>query len=445
MIDGNIPQWNASRYTFVDSGKSVDNFVDKIAATNTYLIYAVRPQSLGGDNTSIIAGQYDGTLIPGNFRIQMSGIDGTFTVGNPTRIYHATNKNYVDTNFVKILAGRKAIAYGNDGNGDLTTWDIRDAAVQASIAYRRSNGTGQLSVAYPTLDGDATNKEYVDDAIYNAFDELNIEDGTGSYSLLQKETITHQGQATGRGAIVFGGFRGDKPNNTPNTIPNDDASVNNLDQDAYNDTVPKVVGIQSAVFGAGNRAYGDWNFIAGKDSKTTSRGSFAFGGKNYVGDPLNTSKYLWSMAVGGLNVINSDYSFAAGSKNHLLGSYSMGLGYDNTLRGASAKAIGNGNLIDNSGGYSVAIGNGLLIDLPLQIALGNYNIPGDVNALLVLGNGTSGAERSNAFEVTKTGIARAYGTPNGSYDLTPKSYVDSELSTKINTSTIDQAFFDSLY
>lgn len=258
--------------------------------------------------------------------------------------------------------------------------------------------------------------------------DLNIENGTGTYSLVQKETSAHKGQATGNGSVVFGGFRGDKPNNTPNPIPSDDATVSNISSDDYNDTISKVAGIQSAVFGAGNRAYGDWNFIAGKDSKTTSRGSFAFGGKNYVGDPSNPSKYLWSMAVGSLNVISSDYSFAAGSKNTLSNSYQIGLGYDNRLRGASTKAIGNGNLIGDSGGYSIAVGNGLLVNLPLQIALGNYNTPGDANTLLVLGNGASGTARSNAFEVTKSGIARAYGTPVGDNDLTPKSYVDARVS-----------------
>lgn len=258
--------------------------------------------------------------------------------------------------------------------------------------------------------------------------DLNIENGTGTYSLVQKETSAHKGQATGNGSVVFGGFRGDKPNDTPNPIPADDATVSNISSDNYNDTISKVAGIQSAVFGAGNRAYGDWNFIVGKDSKTTSRGSFAFGGKNYVGDPSTPNKYLWSMAVGSLNVIGSDYSFAAGSKNNLSGSYSMGLGYDNILRSASAKAIGNSNLIGDSGGYSIAVGNGLLINLPLQIALGNYNTPGDANTLLVLGNGAADNARSNAFEVTKSGIARAYGTPVGDNDLTPKNYVDARVS-----------------
>lgn len=268
--------------------------------------------------------------------------------------------------------------------------------------------------------------------------DLNLENGTGDYSIVQKETSAHKGQATGKGSIVFGGFRGDKPNNTPNPIPADDATVSNISSDAYNDTVSKVAGIQSVVFGAGNRAYGDWNFIAGKDSKTTSRGSFAFGGKNYVGDPSNPSKYLWSMAVGGSNIIGSDYSFAAGSKNHLSSSYQIGLGYDNILRSNSAKAIGNSNIIDNNGNYSIAIGNGLRITQPSQIALGNYNTPGDANTLLVLGNGASETARSNAFEVTKTGIARAYGTPVGNNDLTPKNYVDARVSANpAETGTTD--------
>lgn len=47
-----------------------------------------------------------------------------------------------------------------------------------------------------------------------------------------------------------------------------------------------------------------------------------------------------------------------------------------------------------------------------------------VDYLFAIGNGTAETTRSNAFEVTDTGVARAYGTPVGNNDLTPKSYVD---------------------
>lgn len=300
---------------------------------------------------------------------------------------------------------------------------------------------------------------------------MNLENGTGTYSLVQKETSAHKGQATGKGSIVFGGFRGDKPNDMPNDIPSDDATVNNLDQDAYNDTVSKVAGIQSAVFGAGNRAYGDWNFIMGKDSKTASRGSFIFGGKCYVGDTSNPNLYLYSMAIGSANSITTPYSLASGHNNSisihgdasaviglnniLQASYSLLVGKGNSITNNgndafSSAAIGEGNTLNTSYGYalgrnnkirnpysvaigesniivnefSITIGRGLITREAGQIVLGKFNEDKISNCLLVLGNGADGIHRSNAFEITNTGVARAYGTVSSSNDLTPKSYVD---------------------
>lgn len=295
----------------------------------------------------------------------------------------------------------------------------------------------------------------------------NIENGTGDYSLVQKEVNGKQGEAIGRGSAIFGGFRGDKPNDTPNSIPTNDAAVNNLDQDDYNDTISKVTGVQSYVFGAGNRAYGNWNFIAGKDSKTTSRGSFAFGGKNYVGDPSNVNKYLWSIAIGSLNTVGSpntfaagtentvngdsavvlgrgnnvsttgyvmgisntvsgDYSVALGNMNNLTASWSSVLGSANTVSGRSGKAVGESNSVQ--GGYAIAIGNGLNVPYNFQIALGKYNAPMSSDILLAVGNGsgTSGAadEKSTAFEITNTGIAKVYGAPVGNNDVVRKLELD---------------------
>lgn len=55
-----------------------------------------------------------------------------------------------------------------------------------------------------------------------------------------------------------------------------------------------------------------------------------------------------------------------------------------------------------------------------------------VDYLFAIGNGTADNARHNAFEVTDTGVARAYGTPEDSYDLTPKSYIDAALQSKLD-------------
>lgn len=317
-------------------------------------------------------------------------------------------------------------------------------------------------------DGPMDKTLYVDDAPLISPD-LNIQNGTGDYSLIQKEASGKQGQATGNGSIAFGGFRGDKPNDSPNPIPNDDASVNNLDQDEYNDTISKVTGIQSYVFGAGNRAYGNWSFIMGKDSKTCSRAAYIFGSKNYVGNPNNGNMYLHSMAVGSLNSVNStntfvagtqntvtntdgavalgignsitnngyavgiantltsNYSVALGNMNTLSATYGGALGTNNTIYGAYGKAIGTSNTVNAN--FGITIGNGLSSSTEYQILLGKYNrISASSDILLALGNGTDTNNRSNAFEITTTGVVRAYGKPVGSYDVVRKRELDTKIS-----------------
>lgn len=359
-------------------------------------------------------------------------------------------------------SGRFAIGFNNVDKDD-TLFEIGNGA----NSDNRSNAfeVTRLGIAraygVPVGNNDLTPKNYVD----GLFANLNIKNGDGDYSLVQKEAIGKEGQATGRGSIVFGGFRGDKPDSTPNSIPGDDASVNKLDQEAYNDTISKVSGIQSYVFGAGNRAYGDWNFIMGKDSKTCSRAAYIFGGKNYVGNPNDGNMYLHSMAVGSLNTINSTNSFAAGTENTITnsdGGMALGIsnvvnaggsdaiGISNTVNGAYSAAVGSNNIasgqygtvlgvgnelqstynfalgVSNTvrGNYSGAFGVGLKTYWNKQYALGTYN---DFNSdtVLEVGNGDDNSHRSNAFEVTRTGVARAYGTISDDNDLTPKSYVDS--------------------
>ena len=321
------------------------------------------------------------------------------------------------------------ISLKSSENGEIINSKEIDLPIEYSLkSLRYADG----NLYYTTQNDD---ENYVD--ISPVLQLINVENGTGDYSLTQKEASGKQGQANGRGSVVFGGFRGDEPNDTPNSIPNDDASVNNLDQDAYNDTVSKATGIQSAVFGAGNRAYGDWNFIMGKDSKTCSRAAYIFGGKNYVGDPTNTSKYLYSMAVGSLNSIGSTNSFAAGSQNTVSADYAVSIGYQNSATAQGAMVFGMGSNAtgpsavafglntDSKGNSSFAAGRATSAeaDYSATFGLGTYAISGtvpqgafvigkfnkkDSTALFQIGNGTSGAtaDRSNAFEVTIDGYIR---------------------------------------
>ena len=242
----------------------------------------------------------------------------------------------------------------------------------------------------------------------------NLENGEGACSIQQKGEVDEKGaKAIGLGAVAFGGFRGDKPTETPDPIPADDATSDAI---ADIDTISIASGIQSAVFGAGNRAYGNWNFIAGKDNKTFQKGTFAFGGKNLVGYHGANNDYLFSAAFGELNTVLGRSSLAIGVKNEIsvYGEKSIAIGEENDVIHGYSAAVGFGNIVYSDSNY--ALGHYLKVGkenakngLEGQTAVGCYNAvkdeTGNAATLFMVGNGTSESDRSNAFEVLRNGSA----------------------------------------
>ena len=96
---------------------------------------------------------------------------GTIIVNTPTKIAHAANKKYVDeqvqaakdASVAKITTAKRI--YGTSSDGTTTTGYILngESAEAGSIPQRRSGG--RIVTGTPTVDADATNKKYVDDAI----------------------------------------------------------------------------------------------------------------------------------------------------------------------------------------------------------------------------------------------------------------------------------------
>ena len=172
----------------------------------------------------------------------------------------------------------------------------------------------------------------------------NIENGTGTGSIRQ---VTHKAanknpQATGLGAVAFGGFRGDKPNNQPDA----------------EDRISIAAGIQSATFGAGTQAHGNWDICAGKDSDTYQKTSFAFGGKCQAGDADESKQ--------------NDYSFAFAANE------------DNKAIARGSAAFGRYNTTYNPG----------------EFVCGNYADENrDAATVFLVGGGVSNDRRHNAFEV----------------------------------------------
>lgn len=308
--------------------------------------------------------------------------------------------------------------------------------------------------------------------------DLNIKNGIGQFSLQQKisEDNIKNPRATGLGAIAFGGFRGDKPNGIPDE---EDRS-----------TVAE--GIQSFAFGAGTYAHGNWSVAGGKDSDAYQQGSVVIGGAcqagmteeefdnyygrvvqigfidrpeiygevlvplyqnfynvpiklyridNYTGDAGQNSaelrytdgrdiyiyyKVQWDEITSSIK----GYSYAGTTPSRELSLTFI----DDVLRPYASSysqtfAVNSENKA--LGKYSSAFGSNTIAKHKAQL-VGGMNNDNKEDTLLEIGNGTDKNNRSNAFEVTKDGVARAYGTPVGDYDLTPKSYVDAADMLKVD-------------
>lgn len=274
----------------------------------------------------------------------------------------------------------------------------------------------------------------------------------------------------GLGAVAFGGFRGDKPNNTPTTLPGlgtpsdkesnisgisqsttDIGNIRNIIEDGryykvgetykfkniISDTTTSVEGIQATAIGAANRIYGNWSFAGGKDNIVIGKSGFAFGNGNVVSAP---------------NYKNGDYTFTAvfGSSNISTGSHSLVSGENNTNTGNWSIVAGKG--IKNEGKFSAIFGGGdtsgavpsnirnvgqgnLLAGYSLNSHSSQFDI--DCNYVSLLGRTLTATNncqtivgRNNSFAVK--------GTDNLRFAVGTGWYKHKTTSEKISTSTFDK-------
>lgn len=304
--------------------------------------------------------------------------------------------------------------------------------------------------------------------------QLNYEDGSEKNS-----------KATGFGAVVFGGFRGDKPNGRPDN----------------EDTITTAEGIQSFAVGAGCHAYGNWSIAIGKDSKAYQQTGIAIGGKVQAGmteeeflqkfpsglddsgRPYSTS-YSNATAFGSSNKALAKNSSAFGEQNIVDGKTSVAFGQLNTISKSAPLAFvtGYGNRIGISNG-SVQGGSGAAVFGNNNTVLGNRTTvfgadnviqPGTTNALVsgdglntylsdgiygtntlkglfgtynaflsdydifVIGNGTGSENRSNAFQVLRDGRAKVYGAPVDKNDVVRKEELDDAISTILGSDELNE-------
>lgn len=143
-------------------------------------------------------------------------------------------------------------------------------------------------------------------------------------------------------------------------------------------------GISSSAL-AGSWAKGDWSFTAsGGTTETTGDFATAFS----------------------QGIANGDRSFAVGEySNTTSTAYNSVAMVGGTASSQHSIAIGLGSYASGFVPYKFAIGKGVETDFYTTMALGKYNMlwDGNENNILVLGNGTSSTDESNALIVRESG------------------------------------------
>lgn len=425
-------------------------------------------------------------------------VDGSYDSENKALILTLDNGNTISIPIADLINGLQAeITPENKLSADL----VDDSSTENKFVTEAEKE--EIATISSKLDKVSTpNKIYGTDSsgeqtnydLSSFSRDLNIENGSDNYSLVQKEGDTSTGESDDRKNYAYG--RSDAAFGHKNKTYQRDAfafgggNKVGLTENEFLELYP------SGVDGSGKNYSGSYSFsiAIGENNEVTSRSGSALGVRNEVSGQ-------GSVALGGENNVTGSYSLAAGSRSSATGIYSVAVGQAATAsnqasfaagistlssgvasvaegdravasgRGAHAEgtrntasgngahaegfmsdpaigsyglASGVGSHVENvnniakgvgshaGGCYSIAQGayhfvhGSYLISSDtgaVQAVFGKYNAD-DVSAVFVVGNGTAENARSNAFEVTHTGIARAYGTPVGDNDLTPKSYVD---------------------
>lgn len=282
------------------------------------------------------------------------------------------------------------------------------------------------------LDGEEVKRKQVndEDLLYN----LNLENGEGNGSI-QQNTYTIESKnpkATGLGAVAFGGFRGDKPDENP----------------TEDDRTNVAEGIQSAVFGCGNYAGGDWDLVGGKDNTVYSNRALVVGGANvsqavdfegnFIEEKTNVGRFNAifgnnntfqsfnesnesNLIAGGSNIVDTERSIVVGYSNNVSGAYDAVFGMNNAVNSNRSIIGGEGNIISTGAGHLVSGENNIVGGLYNLVsgqfnknrglssaAIGNtayvgYNSDGTESPLTPVGAIALGWSRANAIYCLSAG------------------------------------------
>lgn len=156
LTDGDLVRWDGTTKSLVDSGKKVDDFVEKVTVTEgSNLAYVAKNDGTQG-TLPVATGAYSNTLA-------QRTTNGRLLVGTAVEDSDAMPKKQVDDGFVAKIAppDQFVYAYGYSGNTPVLL-KATSSATANQLAYRGTGGV--LSVGTPTEDSHATTKKYVDDA-----------------------------------------------------------------------------------------------------------------------------------------------------------------------------------------------------------------------------------------------------------------------------------------
>jgi hypothetical protein len=107
------------------------------------------------------------------------------------------------------------------------------------------------------------------------------------------------------------------------------------------------------------------------------------------------------------NKVSASSAFATGRENIVYGDYSIAAGRNNSV-GYASISVGQ-QVSTKYYNNCAAFGRGLQVGHSNQTIVGQYNVVDKDSNYFAVGNGTDANNRSNAFEVTTTGLTKANG------------------------------------
>jgi hypothetical protein len=178
-------------------------------------------------------------------------------------------------------------------------------------------------------------------------------------------------------------------------------------------------GYQTIAFGFFSTAIGEETEASGNRTLASGYQTIASGNRSTAIGNTTTSSGYSSTAMGNGSIASGTNSTAMGNGTTASGTNSIAMGNSTTASGATSAAMG----INTTafGEYSTAMGNGTTASDFVSLVIGQHNLSGSTitnsatefntaNTAFVIGNGTSGSSKSDAFKVLFNGNTTATGS-----------------------------------